>query len=499
MKKLKLLSILLIILLMTALLPVAALAAEGPEIEARAAIVVDADTGEVYYSKNAEASVAPASTTKMVTAMLVAEAVDRGDISLRDVVTASDDCQYNMDSDSTHANPAIVPGEEMTVEDLLYCAMLVSANEACNILAEYVSGSVSAFVSDMNARARELGCTGTNFTNANGLEDANHRTTAADFAILAREALRHPLILQICGTLSYTVPATNEADERSLTNTNSLINPDSDYYSEYVYGVKTGYFSGAGYCLVSAAEKDDIDVICVVMGSAEAGGNFSDSLALYDWMFENYENRAILSTTETLMPVSVALGTEATTGVRAETVVSAILPKDYDDSHIQKQAILYHERDDEALIAPVNAGQVLGEVTVVEVDDDNQVIRTFGSSLLVATSTVEMSRMEYLRSQIHELFQAPVVRRIITILIILLAVYFLLVFFYTVQRVRHLRSVRRAKRERAGRRVSEEAEWLEFPATDDDVPRIDYFDDGGAFTDGAGQDDFFESFFDDKH
>lgn len=496
MKKFKLLSILLIILIMTSLLPVAALAVDGPELSARAAILVNAATGEVYYSKNADASVAPASTTKMVTALLVAEAIDRGEISLRDVVTASDNCQYNLDSDSTNADPTIVPGEEMTVEDLLYCAMLVSANEACNILAEYVSGSVSAFVSDMNARARELGCTGTNFTNANGLEDANHYTTAADFALLAREALRHPLVLEVCGTLSHTVPATNKAEQRSLTNTNSLINPDSDYYSEYAYGIKTGYFSSAGYCLVSAADKDDIDVICVVMGAAEAGGNFSDSLTLYNWMFENFENRPILSTTETLITIPVSLGTEQTTGARADTVVSAILPDDYDDSHIQKQAVLYHERDGEDLIAPVNAGQVLGEVTVVEVDDNNQIVRTFGSSLLVATSTVEMSRMEYLRSQIRDLFQAPVVRRIITILIILLAVYFLLVFFYTVQRMRHLRSVRQAKRERARRRVSEESEWLEFPATDDDVPQIDYFDDSGAFTDGAVQDDFFDSFFD---
>ena len=496
MKKLKLLSILLMILITASLLPVSALAVEEPDIGARAAILVNASTGEVYYSKNANASAAPASTTKMVTAMLVAEAVDRGDISLRDVVTAYDDCQYNLDSDSTNANPAIVPGEEMTVEDLLYCAMLVSANEACNILAEYVSGSVSAFVSDMNARARELGCTGTNFTNANGLEDSNHYTTAADFAILAREALRHPLILQVCGELSHTVPATNKAEERTLTNTNSLINPDSSYYSEYAYGIKTGYFSSAGYCLVSAAEKDDIDVICVVFGSAEAGGNFSDSLTLYNWMFDNFENRPVLSTTETLITIPVSLGTEQTTGARAETVVSAILPDDYDDSHIQKQAVLYHERDGEELIAPVNAGQVLGEVTVVEVDDNNQIVRTFGSSLLVATSTVEMSRMEYLRSQIRDLFQTPVVRRIITILIILLAVYFLLVFFYTVQRMRHLRSVRIAKRDRARRRVSEEAEWLEFPETDDGPPQVETFDDDGKFIEESSHDDYFDSFFD---
>ncbi len=503
MKKFKILSILMIIVLAAALLPTAALAVDDPDISARGAILCDAETGEVFYEKNADARLAPASMTKMVTALLVAEAIDRGELSLNEVVTASDDCQYNLETDSTDADPAIVPGEQMTVENLLYCAMLVSANEACNILAERVSGSVAAFVDDMNARAYELECYNTHFANANGLEDPDHYSSAADFAILAREALRHPLVLQVCGTLTREVPATNVAEARNLTNTNALINPDSDYYSEYAYGIKTGYFANAGYCLVSAAEQEDIDLVCVVMGAAEPGGNFEDSLTLYNWLFDNFENRALLSTTETLMPVDVALGTEPTTGVRADTVVSAVLPKDFDTSHVLMQAILYHERDDEELIAPVNAGQVLGEVTVVEVNDENEIVRTFGTSLLVATSTVEMSRMEYLRSQLRDLFQAPVVRKLVTILIILLAVYILLVFFYSVQRVRHLGSVRRAKRERAKRLASEEAEWIEFPEDEEPgLPRIEYFDDDGAPSEPQEQpqqrsarDDYFDSFF----
>ena len=506
MKKLKLLSVLILICCMAVSLCVPAASAEEPQISAGAAVVVSAQTGEVYYSKNADARVAPASTTKMVTAVLVAEAVENGDISLSDVVTASDRCQYNLDSDSTNADPAIVPGEEMSVEDLLYCAMLVSANEACNVLAEYVSGSVEAFVARMNEFASELGCTGTHFANCNGLEDSDHYSTASDFALLAQEALRHSAVMQVCGTLEHTVPATNKADARELVNTNALLNPESSFYSEYAYGVKTGYFSSAGYCLVSAADKDDIDVICVVMGAAEAGGNFSDTLTLYNWMFSNFEYRPILSTTETLMTVPVSLGTEDSTGVRADTVVSAVLPVDYDTSHIQMQAILYHERDDTELTAPVNAGEVLGEVTVVEVDDSGQVVRTFGNSLLVSTSSVDMSRMEYLRSQIGDLFRTETVRKLVSILIILLALYLILVIFYTIQRMRHMHSVRRAKRDRAERMVSEEAEWLEFPEEDDSLPRIETFEENGfdsdtdSFTgdDPFDRDDFFDSFFEKK-
>ena len=168
---------------------------------------------------------------------------------------------------------------------------------------------------------------------------------------------------------------------------------------------------------------------------------------------------------------------------------------DYDSSHIQKQVIFYHERDGEELVAPVNAGQVLGEVTVVEVDDNNQVVRTFGSSLLVATSTVDMSRWEYLRSQTGDLFHAPVVRRLFTVLIILFAVYILLVFFYSMQRMRHMKSLRAARRERANRQIAEEAEWLEFPQ-EPEAPMSEKDNAPNVLPDNMNREDFFDSFFD---
>lgn len=468
MKKFKILPLVLISLLCLGLLPSAALAADEPDIGAAAAMLVDADTGEVYYELNADRRVQPASTTKIVTAMLTLEAVARGDIALSDNVTAYDDCQAGMDELSSHADPAIEPGEVMTVESLLYCAMLASANEACNILGEYVAGSIGDFVALMNARVAELGCTGTHFANTNGLEDEDHYTTASDFAIIAREALKSAQFQQICGAATYTVPGTNLHDERRLANTNLLLDPESEFYFEYAYGIKTGFFTTAGYCLVSAAEKDDMDVICVLMGGAEPGDQFRDSVTLYDWLFDHYESRQILSSTTALITVPVVLGTSDSTGVRAENSISAVLPVDYDMSNVKLQAVLYHEAEHRELDAPVNAGEVLGEVTVVEVDEYGNVVRTFGTSPLVATSTVEMSRIEYLRTQVTELFQNPVVRRIITVLIILLAVYLLLVLFYYIQRVRHLRSLRRAKRERALRQAEYEAEWLDIPGERDE-------------------------------
>ena len=495
MKKFKLLPLALILTLLCPLLSVSAAAATEPEISASSAIVVSASTDEVYYAKNADQTVQPASTTKMMTALLVAEAIERGEISLSDEVTAYSDCQYNMDELSSHANPAIEPGETLTVEDLLYCSMLVSANEACNILAEYVSGSINSFVNEMNIRAQELGCTGTHFANTNGIEQSDHYTTASDFAIIAREALKSALFSQVCGAQSYTVPATNYQDQRELKNSNFLLMPDSDYYYEYAYGVKTGFFTNAGYCLVSAANKDEIDVICVLFGSSDRDSSFSETLALYDWMFSSYESRLILDTAKVVTTVDVALGTSDSTGVRAQSSIAAILPTSYDAGNVKYQVTFYHEQEGRELEAPVNAGDVLGEVTAVELDADGNVTRNFGSTMLVAANTVEMSRMEYLRTQISDLFKTPVVRRIVTVLIILLVIYLLLVVFYYIQRIRHLRSLREAKRERARRVAEYESQWLDIPGHESGRNNRleEYYDDGQYY------DEQYDDYYDDNY
>ena len=476
MKKFKLLPLILILLLSVSMLSAPAMALSQPDISATAAILMDAQSGEVYYEKNADMSIQPASTTKLVTALLVAEAAERGEISLSDTVTADEACLANLDEDSSDCSPRLEPGEILTVEELLYCVMLASANEASNLLAAYVSGSESAFVDAMNARVQEIGCTGTHFSNANGLEDSDHYSTARDFALIAQEAMRHSLVKDIADTLRHTVPETNIAPARDLTNTNSLLNPDSEFYYDAAYGIKTGYHESAGYCLVSAAAQDDIDVICVVMGGQSMNDQFYDTLTLYRWLYENYEYRPILSSTDTVVTVPVRMGDAESVGARSEDTISVILPNDYDLGKIGYQYVLYHEQSGDQLEAPINAGEVLGEITVVELDDSGNAVRTFGSSKLVAASTVEMSRMDYIRSQLAELVQTGPVRKIITILIILLAAYLLLVVFYYIQRIRHLRSLRQAKKERAERRAEEEAQWLTFPEEpENNEPAIDFF------------------------
>ncbi len=199
MKNFKFLPRIFLLLLCLALLPLPAAAIEdAPAVSAPNVLVLDRGSGGVLWEKNADARVYPASTTKIMTALLAVEAVERGEIDADAPITAPAAAFSGLVADGSTAG--ISAGEVLTLRQLLYCAMLSSANEACNILAHALAGGVAEFAAKMTARAAELGCTGTSFTNAHGLPDQNHYTTAADMGRIALEALRHPLFVEICST-----------------------------------------------------------------------------------------------------------------------------------------------------------------------------------------------------------------------------------------------------------------------------------------------------------
>ena len=222
-----------VILLLSAAAP-CAFALEAPEVSsARSYITGDAQTGRVLCDANAYTRSEPASLTKIMTVLLAVEAIEREEASLDDMVAVNASSHFDLTDDGTTAH--INRGEVISLKDLLYCAMLVSANEACNIIAEHISGSVSEFVALMNARAEELGCSGTHFANTHGLPSKEHYTTARDLFIIAREAMSHELFAELCGTAKYTTARTNDAAPRELENSNALINEDSAYGSKYLY------------------------------------------------------------------------------------------------------------------------------------------------------------------------------------------------------------------------------------------------------------------------
>ena len=454
MKKNKILPLLISLCLLFSLFAPAASALDEPPLHsAKAVVLADMDSGRLLYEMNKDEQRSPASLTKIMTVMLAVEALERGEVSLDEMVTAQADCLAGLNTDSSTSG--IQPGEIISYQDLLYCAMVHSANEACNILAHRVSGSVPAFVELMNRRAAELGCTSTHFSDPNGLSNENHYTTAYEMYLITREALEHPLFAEICNTRGYDMAATNLSQARSFANSNALITADSEYGSSYVYpaaaGVKTGFTQLAGYCLVSTAEKDGVRLLAVVMGCdgwLNAGideyENFTDTIKLYNWAFSNFSYRQAVSSLSTVTRVEVenAVETDAYASLRPQNDVTLLLPKDLSLESVELSPTIYTEK----LVAPIEAGTVLGRAEIL-IDG-----RSYGSVDLINALKVELSRKEFVNRRVHETFSSPWIIVLIVVLAILAIGYLTLVLRYRAQRRKYLRR----KRELAARRAARE-------------------------------------------
>lgn len=379
-----------LILLLGVFAPPRALAAEGPELRsAKSALVGDMSSGRILYSVGAYTRSEPASITKIMTLLLAAEAIEAGEVSADDMVTASKNCRFDLTDDSSTAH--INAGETMSLKDLMYCAALASANEACNIIAEHICGSVEKFVVRMNTRAAELGCDGTHFANTHGLPDENHYTTARDLFVIACEGMRHPLFAELVGTVNYTVPATNVKDERRLKNTNALINKDSVFGDQYVYegavGIKTGRTDAAGFCLVGAVQRDGMNLITVVLGAEgdreerEYFDSFGDTVKLLDWCFENYSYRSVVEKglTVGVQPVLID-GRRGELPLVCAEEINALVPNGLDASQLQKTVTL----GEETLSAVPEEGAELGSVSFTDGDGN-----AYGTVKLIAGGEIE--------------------------------------------------------------------------------------------------------------
>ena len=453
---------------------------EAPELSAQHALLLDMDTGFVYFSRDPEGRAYPASLTKILTVLLAVEAVERGEIDLKTEITADDDCMRGLDEQSSTAG--IVPGEKMTFENVLYCAMISSANEACNIIATTVSGSIDAFVERMNSRASELGCTGTHFVNTHGMPDDNHYTTASDLAKITREAMQHELFATICNTVERTVPATNKSDTRELQNTNGLINRNSTMYPGYYYepaaGIKTGHTSAAGYCLISTAKQDEIHLLCIVLGSGAAQQdngsmvfyNFTDTLTLYRWVFNNFSRQTLLGSTELVGSVAVALGSDTdSVSLRPQNDVLAVIPNGASPEDFTRKITVYSERDNTTVTAPVAAGDVLGEISV---EKDGMV---YGTVPLVAAVDVELARGAFLKTGLQSFFAHPVVIGVLAAALLVIVLYIImLIRYHKRQKARRraaARAAARARREATANREHQARDEILRELTQDPGPR----------------------------
>ncbi|MDR2530735.1 MAG: D-alanyl-D-alanine carboxypeptidase [Oscillospiraceae bacterium] len=431
-------------------MPATANAIEGFEIEAAAAVLMDAETGEVFFSKSAHVSLPPASTTKLMAVLIAVEAIEAGTVAPEDRVTASDRARFDLTFDSSTAN--IQPGEIMSLEDLLYCALVVSANEACNIIGEYISGDIESFVALMNRRAGELGCSDTNFANTHGLPNESHYTSAYDLALIAREALRHPTLVKIANTVKYTIPATNLSGERAIRTTNYLLREETpQYYYADAVGLKTGYTGAAGHCLVSSASKSGMSVVSVVLGAAapevEKGvfitESFTETRRMFQWFFANYGYKDILKSSELIDSVEVRLGKGADQVViHPESGIRIILPNDVAPEEVFVRTVGYDaegEPGSETVTAPVARGQRLGEITLTYNG------KVYGPVPLVANSNVELDRWAYLADQAGKTLDKAWIKVTFGVVVLLFGLYLYLAARRSV-RIRRLKRAQARKR-----------------------------------------------------
>lgn len=331
---------------------------EEPSIISEAAILMDNNTGKILYSKNENKKMYPASTTKIITAILTLE-----NCNLDEVVTVSYDAAMSIPDGYSSAYLQI--GEQLTVEQLLQLLLIHSANDAANVLAEYVGGSVESFVSMMNTKVNELGLSNTHFINTYGMHDDNHYTTAQDLAIIMKYCMKNEDFRRLAGSASCAIPATNKFGTRTYTSTNELIIPNSSNYYPYLTAGKTGYTSQAGDCLVSCSYKDDLELICVVLGGKSVNGistRFSETKTLYEYGYNNYSMKKLLNADDIVTQIDVSNGTKDTKNLNllASNSINVLL-----ENTISEDKLAFEMNLKEDIKAPIEQGDNLGSVSYV--------------------------------------------------------------------------------------------------------------------------------------
>ena len=409
MKKLRLFPLILTIILMISLLNVPVVATEeDPAVTsgchsvdaamtlssqekitdtAKAAVLYELNSGTMLYAYNPDAKIYPTSMVKMMTTLV---AVEKADLDEMVTITRS----------MRHQVPIGILGidlkteEEISLRDLLYCTMVASATDASVMVAIHVGGSIEGFLQMMNDKAAELGCQNTHYGNVHGLHDENTYTTARDICRITEAALENEVFRTMFCTADYTVPATNKSEERVIKTTNHMMNEgNSKYYDKRVTGGKTGATDEGGRCLTLTAEKDGMDILCVVMGakptlaangSIEAHGSFEESKVLIDYAFENFEFRQVFFDGQSLAQYPVSNGASHVV-TQATTSISTVLPADVDETQLKWNYQLH----DSNLTAPVEKGQILGAVQV-----------WYGTKCLAQTDMVAMNGVKIAQSPI---------------------------------------------------------------------------------------------------
>ena len=414
-------------------------AAEGRAIQAKAVLLVERTSGQILYSRNADEQLYPSSLVKIMTALLVLEAVEEGKLTWEQKLTASPTAL----AATIGLTAGLDEGEEMSVRDLLACVLVVSANDASHVLAEAVAGSIDAFVSRMNDRARELGCTNTNFFYGTGDHRDDMYTSAADLYLITEEALKHKDFLPICDSADLIIAPTNTTHkERHYRTTNYLL---SNYRAlGYIYrdahGIKDSSSTQAGHCLVTSAAKDDLEMLCIILGAQKVTledgktqvQSFSEATRLMKWGFANFAYQTILTPNDMLASMPVTMSASDAVTLHSAKEITVLMPVVLSPSDLVR-TIRFPSKSVEA---PVTVGQQLAEVELSYGDEVYAVVP------LVALNSVAASETQIIERDVQSFFTRTEVKIAMIAAVVLVVLVVLWKLTIGKRRYRYGRSVR---------------------------------------------------------
>ncbi|MCL2366737.1 MAG: serine hydrolase [Oscillospiraceae bacterium] len=433
------------------------------DIVAKAAILAEADSGQILFAHNIDQRHYADALARVMTLHLAVYAIENGHADIDEYVEMTEAAWVGITSRNTTLN--IRPGEIMPLIDLMRAAFISGAAEACNMIAVHISGSVDAFVVDMNARARELGAQSTHFVNAYGMFDAEQVTTAHDQFLIFNTAAGSELFLEIAGVFRMTLPETNRSDARRLLGSNSLLNQNGRYFfRHHKAGMASVSFEG-GHSFVGASEMDGLNLVAVILGSDEVVlpdnsvdlRNLSEARRLFEWGYDQFGWRTILATTDLVARASITHGAgHDSVNLRPESEIRLLLDRDLPLDEFVRHITIFYVDDDESFVAPIEAGTVLGEITVIR---DGVV---YGPIPLLANTGVDLHSFEFIRQQVVDVLTSDVAGYILWGLGILVVLYFVLVIRYNIKRKKRLNRVAEAKHRLAQeRKHATEAQYEE--------------------------------------
>lgn len=398
----------------------------GVEINAKAGLLASLDTGAMLYSNNLDMKVYPASITKIMTGIVILES---GLYEPNSSVTMTQEV-LNMTLGTDSAVSNLVDGERITQEDLLNLVLISSYGDCTLLAAEVYAGSVEAFVDKMNEKAEELGLTSTHYANPTGLHDKNHYTTVKDIYTLTLYALKNETIKSICQSKRYIVEPTNMSDSRTITTTNMLINPNSEYYYSYAMGLKTGYTDEAGRCLVSTASYNGYNYICILMGCPNnllKRDEFITTANLYRWAFNNFSYKEVATSENPVCEVKVDLSLDTDyVPLYIEEGFLAILPNAADQSTV----IIDINLNCESVDAPIKRGDILGTADIIYAEE------ILGTVNLVAGNDVEASTLLIVYDAIKTALTSVFVKFILVLALIAAVVFAVLCIRLNLNRIK---------------------------------------------------------------